>query len=98
MLNIRFKKSQYIIGNQVEFINYLKKNYPLFHMSNVFFRDLHYGVMGFLKMKKAKIGYTEAEQVTREVAVEFEKKNILRKMDYQTWLLNYPEFTANKAQ
>lgn len=96
MLNIRFKKSQYIIGNQVEFMNYLRASFPLFHLSNVFFRDLHYGIMGFLKKKKAKVGYTEAEKVAREVALEFEKKNIFKKMDNQTWMLNYPDYSKKK--
>ncbi len=96
MLTIKFKKSQYIIGNQVEFLHHLKSKYPLFHLSNVFFRDIHFGVYEFLKKKKVKIGYTEAEAVTRDVALEFEKRNILKKLDNQTWMLHYADFALKK--
>jgi hypothetical protein len=36
-MNIKFKKSQYIIGNQVEFLNYMKTRAQLIHLSNIFF-------------------------------------------------------------
>jgi hypothetical protein len=96
-MNIKFKKSQYIIGNQVEFLNFMRTRAQLFHLSNVFFRDLHYAVMEFLKMKKVSVGQTEAEQVAREVALHFEKKNIFKKMNMQTWMLNYTDYAIKKA-
>ena len=54
-MNIKFKKSQYIIGNQVEFMNYMRTRAQLIHLSNVFFRDLHFAVMEFLKKKNVKL-------------------------------------------
>ncbi|MFZ4622121.1 MAG: hypothetical protein ACOYNS_16295 [Bacteroidota bacterium] len=96
-MNIKFKKSQYIIGNQVEFLNYMKTRAQLIHLSNIFFRDLHFAVMEFLKRKKVKVGQTEAETVAREVALHFEKKNILKKLNMQTWMLNYPDYAIKKV-
>lgn len=96
-MNIKFKKSQYIIGNQVEFLNYMKSHAQLIHLSNIFFRDLHFAVMGFLTIKKVHVGQTEAETVAREVALHFEKKNILKKLNMQTWMLNYPDYAIKKA-
>ncbi len=96
-MNIKFKKSQYIIGNQVEFLNYMKSHAQLIHLSNIFFRDLHFAVMGFLKIKKVKVGQTDAETVAREVALHFEKRNILKKLNMQTWMLNYPDYAIKKA-
>lgn len=96
-MNIKFKKSQYIIGNQVEFMNFMRTRAQLVHLSNVFFRDLHYAVMEFLKMKKVSVGQTEAEQVAREVALHFEKKNIFKKLNMQTWMLNYTDYAIKKA-
>jgi hypothetical protein len=96
-MNINFKKSQYIIGNQVEFLQFMRKRASMFHSSNIFFRDLHYAAMEFLKKKKVKVGYTEAEQVAREIALHFEKNNLLKKLNAQTWMLNYPDYAAKKA-
>jgi hypothetical protein len=96
-MNIRFKKSQYIIGNQVEFLQFMHSRASMFHLSNIFFRDLHYAAMEFLKKKMVKVGYTEAEQVAREIALHFEKNNLLKKLNAQTWMLNYPEYAAKKT-
>ena len=97
-MNIKFKKSQYVIGNQVEFLQFMRSRAPMFHLSNIFFRDLHYAAFEFLKKKNVKIGYTEAEKVAREIAQHFEKSNLLKKLNVQTWVLNYPEYAAKKAQ
>ena len=91
------KKSVTITNNQVEFLNFLKSKFPLFHLSNIFFRDLHYGVIEFLKKKKMNISYAEAEQVAREISAHLEKQGILRKVNQQGWVLIYPEFAAKKA-
>ncbi len=96
-MNIKFKKSQYIIGNQVEFMNFMRTRAQLFHLSNVFFRDLHFAVMEFLKKKKISVAQTEAETVAREIATHFEKKNIFKKLNMQTWMLNYPDYAIKKA-
>ena len=87
-----------IIENEKEFLRYLKSKFPLYHQSNIFFRDLHYGVMNYLVAHKKRIRYAEAEQVSREVAAEFEKTGILRKIDKQTWLLIYPEFQLPRVK
>ena len=96
-MNITFKKSQYIIGNQVEFLNFMRTRAPLYHLSNVFLRDLHFAAIEYLKMKKVKIGQTEAEQVAREIALHFEKKNLFKKLDINTWMLNYPDYSLKKV-
>lgn len=96
-MNIRYKKSQYIIGNQVEFLNFMRGRTPLIHLSNIFFRDLHFAVMEFLKRKNVSVGQTEAETVAREVALHFEKRNILKKLNMQTWTLLYPDYSLKKT-
>jgi hypothetical protein len=97
-MNIKFKKSQYVIGNQVEFLQFMRSRSPMFHLSNIFLRDLHYAALEFLKKKNVKIGYTEAEKVAREIALHFEKNNLLKKLNIQTWVLNYPEFAAKQSK
>jgi hypothetical protein len=86
-----------IINNQVEFLHFLKAKFPLYHLSNFFFRDLHYGIIDFYSRRKQKISYGEAEHVARVVAQHFEKQNIFKKVNQQGWVLLYPEFITKKA-
>ncbi|MEK6572139.1 MAG: hypothetical protein AABZ61_12260, partial [Bacteroidota bacterium] len=65
---------------------------------NIFFRDLHYGVMNYLRAYKKKLRYYDGEEVTKSVIAEFEKIGILKKMDEQTWLLIYPEFQLPRVK
>ncbi len=78
--------------NQKDFLNYLKSRYYLYHLSNVFFRDIHYGVMAYLELKGMKQGYSSAEDVTKTVIESLEGKGLLQKTGHMTWMLDYPEF------
>lgn len=77
---------------QKEFLGFLKSRSMLFHLSNVFFRDIHYGVMAYLEMKHLRYGYTEAEQLTKHIVEDLEQQGILRRIDALTFTLVYPAF------
>lgn len=96
-MNLSYKKSQFILGNQVEFLQFMRARSPLFHLSNVFLRDLHFAVIEFLRMKKVNIRQTEAEQVAREIALQFEKKNMFKKLNANTWMLINPDYSLKKT-
>ena len=87
-----------ILNNQSEFLKYLKSKFTLIHMSNIFFRDVHYGVMSYLKDHGMKLKYHDAERVTQEVTNELEKRGIFKKIDHQSWLLNYPDFALPRVE
>ena len=92
------KEADAIVSNQTEFLKYLKSKFTLIHQSNLFFRDFHYGVLSYLEDHGMKMTYTSAEKVAREVGLSFEKKGIFKKIDHQSWLLNYPEFTLQRVE
>jgi len=87
-----------IIQNDGEFLRFLRSKYPVFDKSNVFFRDLQYGVMGYLHERGIKVRLTKAEEIAREVIKEFERRGILRQVNQQGWLLAYPEFRATRQE
>jgi hypothetical protein len=87
-----------IVENQKDFLKYLKSKFPLYHLSNVFFRDFHYGVMNYLMIYGKKLKYNDGEAITRGVIAELEKADILKPIDHQSWLLNYPEFQLPKMK
>lgn len=80
------------VEKQKEFLSFLKTRYNIFHESNVFFRDLHYGVMGFLQMNGLRSRYSSAEELTRKVIATYESVNVLVRIDERSWMVNYPLF------
>jgi hypothetical protein len=80
------------VENQKDFLKFLKAKFHLYHLSNVFFRDIHYGVMAYLDLNSVKYRYTKAEELTWKIIESLEKANILKEVDHQAWVLLYPEF------
>jgi len=80
------------VDNQKDFLKFLKTKFHLYHLSNVFFRDIHYGVMSYLDLNNLKYRYTKAEDLTRDIIRSLEDAGILKKVDNQAWVLVYPEF------
>jgi hypothetical protein len=75
-----------------DILRLMKDRFHLIHLSNCFFRDFHYGVIEYYAGKGKKLGYGAAESMTRDLIRSLEVKGILKPIDQQTWLLNYPEF------
>jgi hypothetical protein len=86
--------SEQIKNNPVIFLNYLKANYPLFHNSNFFFRDLQYGIKKYLEIKEIEITYPEAEELAKHLSHYFEGEGIFVKVSDSTWKINFPEFVT----
>lgn len=85
-------KLKLLMENTKELLNFMKPRYRLYHLSNVFFRDMHYGVMSYLELRGVKYKYDEAEQLTRKWTGSLEQSNILKPVNKGAWMLNYPEF------
>jgi hypothetical protein len=81
-----------VLANIEEVLTFLKSRYPMFHLSNVFFRDLQYGIQSLLEQQDRRVGYREAEKLTRRFIDQAITKKILVPIDKQTWVLHYPEF------
>jgi hypothetical protein len=92
------KERDAILQNQTEFLKSLKSKFTLIHMSNVFFRDFHYGVLSYLREHGMKTTYAKAETIAREVGKALEERGIFRKIDHQSWLLNYPEYALPRTE
>ena len=92
------KEIDLIINNQKEFLKYLKNKFTLIHQSNLFFRDFHYGVMSYLEEHGKKVKYLDAEKIAREVSATLEQNGVFKKIDHQSWLLNYPEYALPRVE
>ncbi|MEK7249709.1 MAG: hypothetical protein AAB209_04720 [Bacteroidota bacterium] len=86
------KQLEYVLNNEKEVLAFLKSQYPLYHLSNVFFRDVQYGIQKMFERQGKKVGYPDAEKIAREFVGKLEKEKILTPIDRQSWVLNYPEY------
>lgn len=86
------KAIDYVLQNDIEVLKFLKGRYPLYHLSNVFFRDIQYGIQTLLERKNLPTGYADAEKITRAFVEQLEKKKILSPIDKQSWVIHYEEF------
>ncbi len=91
------KMFESILKDEKIVMNYLKSRYPLFHRSNVFFRDIQFGLKHFLENRNIYITYTENEQLAQRFIQHLESKSILKKISENIYLLNYPEFVFQKS-
>jgi len=83
---------QNITGDPKAFLAFLKSKYLMFHKSNVFFRDLHYGVMAYLESRGLACRYGETEEIAWKVIETLEQAGFLIRVDDRTWCLQYEEF------
>ncbi len=86
------KQLDYILANETEVLNFLKSQYPLYHLSNIFFRDIQYGIQTMLDRKNMTVGYADAEKIGRAFVAQLEKKKILNPIDKQSWVMDYPDY------
>ena len=81
-------------SDQIIFLNFLKAKYPLFHNSNFFFRDFHYGIKRYLDKKGFSVSYQNAEIIAKELSMYFESQGVFIRTNDLGWKINYPEFTT----
>ncbi len=95
MSESQMKKLLDLLRNEYKILlNYLRAKYPLFHNSNLFFRDFQYGIRRFLERKEFKVSYQDAEKLANELGRYLEQQGIFIKVNILGWKLNYPEFAT----
>ena len=88
----------YVLANDKEVLRYLKSRFPVYHLSNVFFRDIHYGIMEYLREHKMTVRYQDGEKIARAFAEKLEHEKILRPLDRQTWMVQYEDFRTPRVK
>lgn len=86
------KQLDYVLNNEKEALAFLKTQYPMYHLSNVFFRDVQYGIQTMFERRGEKVGYPDAEKVARAFVEKLEKQKVFIRIDNQSWVLDYPEY------
>jgi len=90
------KYFEQIKSEQQVFLSYLRAKFPVFHNSNFFFRDIHYGVKGYFEKKGKKISYSDSQQIAEEYAKLLEEQGIFVKTSDKAWKVEFPEFVTTE--
>jgi hypothetical protein len=66
---------------------------PVFHKSNIFFRDIQYAIKDYFDtVERESVSIPEAERLAMEVVERYTLSGLLRKVNNQAYLLDMPSF------
>lgn len=83
-----------LVNEKEKFLHFFKHRFPVFHNSNVFYRDIEYSVRYYLESRNVKLNTNTLIKVTGELIRYFETNSIFVYMSPKTWMINYPEFAT----
>ncbi len=95
------ERLKHLVSNKEVVFEFLKEQYPIFFNSNIFLRDIQYGIRTYFERKDIAISYPEAEELAFNFTAGMESENTLKRLDSKTWLVNFkfsePELQAEET-
>jgi len=89
-------------NNETIFLKFMQERYSIYTHSNIFLRDLQFGIKEFFERKDIKVKYPDAENLAFNFAAYLEQKNYLHRLDEQTWTVLFsidePEQVTEEEQ
>lgn len=82
---------EFLKTNLPQFFSYMKEKYPFYNNSNVFLRDIQYGIKNFFEKKSVKLSFSEVYELAAELINLMEKQGVFFKLSDNTWKLNYSD-------
>ncbi len=81
-------------GREQDLLTFMKENgYPVFHRSNIFLRDVQYGVRDYYRDRHGiDIGSRESDYIAGAVIKALEADGRLNRISEMVWILNMEEF------
>ncbi|MGA9119606.1 MAG: hypothetical protein WB699_09580 [Bacteroidota bacterium] len=89
---------QEVLHDKMQVLEYLRTRYPMFHQSNIFYRDVEYGIQSLLRAHNVQVPLRKAGTIAREFIKSMETEKVFLPVDRQTWTLNYPAFQTPQTQ
>jgi hypothetical protein len=86
-------------GNPEVLLGFMRQTRkPVFHKSNLFFRDIQFAVHDYFEtVQGKKVTMPEAEQMTREIVQLYTKSGVLREVNNQAYRLDGPAWATPKG-
>src|SRR5437016_452706 len=85
-------------GNPEVLLGFMRRTRkPVFHKSNVFFRDVQFAIRDYFDtVEREPVTLLEAERIAEQVIAMYERLGLLRKVNNQAWVLDSPEWITPK--
>ncbi|MDT8325036.1 MAG: hypothetical protein RRA94_13060 [Bacteroidota bacterium] len=82
------------VGKKNELFDFMRDNdFPVYHASNIFYRDLQYAIRDYVRAKEGKdIGWRESDALAATFVRDLEEKDVLRPFSRNTWVLNDTQY------
>lgn len=90
------KEIDFVVQHKAQFLGYFRSKFPIFHNSNVFYRDLRYALKYFLISGSFRLSDAELEDVLVALIKVLVSDGTLKSISSGVWCLNYPEFRTAK--
>ena len=86
-------------GNPEVLLGFMRRTRkPVFHKSNLFFRDIQFAVRDYFDaVERSPITLPEAERMAHEIVERYTTEGILRPVNNQAFCLEYPEWKTPAA-
>lgn len=83
-----------VIGREKELFTFLKQHgYPIYHQSNIFLRDIQYGIRDYYRATFHKdIGSRKSDAFAEKLIRHLESIGSLKRSTDTVWILQMPEF------
>ena len=77
------------IGRETELFDFMRdQGYGVYHLSNIFLRDIQYAVRDYHRVhEKEDIGTRASDRIAQELVEDLEQRGILRPQAEKTWVL-----------
>lgn len=76
-------------ANKVSLFYYMKEKFPVFTNSNIFLRDIEYGIKGYYEKKDIKMSFRNMSLVAAEFVEFLESSGDLTPICRNTWRLDF---------
>ena len=87
-------------ANRNELFSFMRtNNFPVYHLSNIFFRDMEYAIRDYVRSHEGKdIGGREAGRLASAFVADLEQQEILRPHGKNTWILFDEEYSLKSEE
>lgn len=79
----------YLESNLNVFWSFMIEKYPVYKNSNVFLRDIQFGIKDFFSKRDQVLDYAETEKLAYKTIEVLENKGVLQKLSSNTWKVNF---------
>jgi hypothetical protein len=85
-------RTEFVLNNSRDVLDFLRTRFPVYDRSNLFLRDVQYGIQAMFIQRGVRVNYSDAEAIAGAFVEKLEKEKILVPIDHMSWVVHYPDY------